>query len=336
MGDASGSRGPVRRSLLVSRWTRGSGCRGAGPSGGYLDPHLCEAACAALPDLLTGLDELDLAAALLDEEPHPHATVPDWRVEEVLAAFGDAVDLKAPMFHGHAGAVSRFAGVAAERLGLSTSEVDQARRAGAVADLGRAAIPTATWQRQTFTSADWGQARLHPYYSERVLQGSPLLAGVAPVAGAHHERLDGSGYYRRAAGSALSMPARVVACADALATRRAYSLDRAASSLAALAPTQLDPDAVEAVLAAADAPPRPTRRDHPAGLTERQVEVLCLVADGRSNREIGEVLGISPRTAEHHVQDVYAKLGVVGRAPAALFAMEHGLLGPLGGGPRPL
>jgi DNA-binding NarL/FixJ family response regulator len=50
------------------------------------------------------------------------------------------------------------------------------------------------------------------------------------------------------------------------------------------------------------------------------------MARGLSNRAIGEYLVISPRTAEHHVQDVYARIGVSSRAAAALFAMEHGLL----------
>ena len=71
---------------------------------------------------------------------------------------------------------------------------------------------------------------------------------------------------------------------------------------------------------------RAARRHRPAGLTERQVEVLRLVAAGRTNRQIAEVLTLSPRTAEHHVQDVYARIGVSTRAGAAMFAMEHGLL----------
>jgi DNA-binding CsgD family transcriptional regulator len=71
-----------------------------------------------------------------------------------------------------------------------------------------------------------------------------------------------------------------------------------------------------------------TRGSRPSGLTRRQVEVLRLLAAGRSNREIAAVLVISPRTAEHHVQDVYARIGVSSRAGAAVFAMEHGLLGP--------
>lgn len=62
------------------------------------------------------------------------------------------------------------------------------------------------------------------------------------------------------------------------------------------------------------------------GLSEREVDVLRLVAMGLSNREIARKLHISPRTAEHHVQHVYAKIDLSTRAGAALFAMEHGLL----------
>jgi DNA-binding NarL/FixJ family response regulator len=54
--------------------------------------------------------------------------------------------------------------------------------------------------------------------------------------------------------------------------------------------------------------------------------VLRLVAAGRTNRQIADELSLSPRTVEHHVQDVYARIGVSTRAAAAMFAMEHGLL----------
>jgi DNA-binding NarL/FixJ family response regulator len=82
---------------------------------------------------------------------------------------------------------------------------------------------------------------------------------------------------------------------------------------------------VDAVLAAAAGNTR-VRRPRPAGLTERQVQVLRLVARGLSNRAIAAELVISPRTAEHHVQDVYARLGVSSRAAATLLAMQHGVL----------
>ena len=67
-------------------------------------------------------------------------------------------------------------------------------------------------------------------------------------------------------------------------------------------------------------------RPWPAGLSDREVEVLRLVASGPSNRQIADTLVISPRTAEHHVQHVYTKIGVSTRAAAAMFAMQHGLL----------
>jgi DNA-binding NarL/FixJ family response regulator len=74
------------------------------------------------------------------------------------------------------------------------------------------------------------------------------------------------------------------------------------------------------------------RLSWPAGLSEREVDVLRLVARGMSNREVAGQLFISRRTAEHHVQNIYAKIGSSTRAAAAMFAMEHGLLRSIGEG----
>jgi DNA-binding NarL/FixJ family response regulator len=92
------------------------------------------------------------------------------------------------------------------------------------------------------------------------------------------------------------------------------------------ASARLDADAVRAVIEAAGGSSAPVRAPRPDGLTERQVEVLRLVARGLSNPEIARRLVISRRTAEHHVQDVYARIGVSSRAAAALYALEHDLL----------
>jgi DNA-binding CsgD family transcriptional regulator len=67
-------------------------------------------------------------------------------------------------------------------------------------------------------------------------------------------------------------------------------------------------------------------RVFPAGLSDREAQVLALLARGHSNREIASQLGITPKTAGHHVEHLYAKIGVSTRAAAALFALEHGLL----------
>jgi len=65
----------------------------------------------------------------------------------------------------------------------------------------------------------------------------------------------------------------------------------------------------------------------PAGLTSREVEVLRLIAAGRSNRAIAQALFISPNTVLHHVSSIFAKLGVANRAEAAAHAIRRGLAG---------
>jgi DNA-binding NarL/FixJ family response regulator len=112
------------------------------------------------------------------------------------------------------------------------------------------------------------------------------------------------------------------------ADRPASSGERGASELRRLASEGLlDHEASEAVLAAAghrERPPsRAPRPTHPGGLTGREVEVLHLAARGLTTRQISERLFISPKTADHHIQHVYAKIGVSTRAAAALWAMEN-------------
>ena len=89
---------------------------------------------------------------------------------------------------------------------------------------------------------------------------------------------------------------------------------------------RLDADAVEAVLAAAGHRV-PRRRTGPAGLTQREIDVLELLARGLTNKEIAERLVISRKTVANHVEHIYAKIGVSTRTAAALFATQHGLLG---------
>ncbi|MFL5867806.1 MAG: response regulator transcription factor, partial [Thermoleophilaceae bacterium] len=90
---------------------------------------------------------------------------------------------------------------------------------------------------------------------------------------------------------------------------------------------RLDGEAVEAVLRAAGH--RTTRRpEQPAGLTPREVEVVGLVARGLQSKEIAERLFITPKTVGHHIGHIYTKIGVSSRGAAALWATEHGLLGP--------
>jgi DNA-binding NarL/FixJ family response regulator len=111
--------------------------------------------------------------------------------------------------------------------------------------------------------------------------------------------------------------------------RPALAPDAAARELeAATRAGRHDPECARALLQAAGQRPSRSRSPWPAGLSDREVEVLRLVAHGLSNRQIADTLVISPRTAEHHVQHLYTytKIGASTRAAAAMFAMEHGLL----------
>ena len=104
------------------------------------------------------------------------------------------------------------------------------------------------------------------------------------------------------------------------------SADEAAAELRAdVRAGRLDADAVEAVLGAAGHRVS-RRREGPAGLTAREVEVLRLLARGLSNKEIAKQLVISPKTAGNHIEHIYSKIGASTRARASLFAMQHGLL----------
>jgi DNA-binding NarL/FixJ family response regulator len=86
---------------------------------------------------------------------------------------------------------------------------------------------------------------------------------------------------------------------------------------------RLDGEAVGAVLEAAGQQSPPI--EHPAGLTEREVGVVALLARGLQTKQVAHALGISVKTADRHVQNSYRKIGVSTRAAVAVFAMEHGL-----------
>ncbi len=108
--------------------------------------------------------------------------------------------------------------------------------------------------------------------------------------------------------------------------RDARPADEAATELRAeVRSGRLESDAVEAVLVAAGHRVV-RRREGPAGLTPREVEVLRLVARGLSNKEIAGRLVISAKTTGNHIEHIYTKIGTTNRARASLFAMQHGLL----------
>jgi HD-GYP domain-containing protein (c-di-GMP phosphodiesterase class II) len=268
--------------------------------------------------------------AVLASFAAPRGALAGEALDEACAAVADFADIKSWATLGHAHRVSELAEAAAWRLGLGDGEVAGVRRAALVQDLGRVAVSNAVWDRAgPLSDAEWERVRLHPYYTARALARGDL-APLGELGGAHHERLGGAGYHRGVDAAGLPVEARLLAAADAFAAmtedrphRPALAAEAAAGELRG---DRLDPDACEAVLAAAGQRAHPVRRELPAGLSEREAEVLALIARGHANKAVALRLGISPKTVGHHVGHVYAKIGVSTRAAAALFAVEHGLL----------
>ncbi len=302
-------------------------------SGHAFDPEVARCLMEEAPEILA----LEEGASAWDEvlalEPPRPLMLEAQALDRALAAMGNFADLISPYLAGHSAGVAELAAAAARLCRIDAVGVTAIRRAALLHDLGRVAIHARIWQKPgPLTADEWEQVRLHPYHTERVLSRSSFLSELSRIAEAHHERLDGSGYHRRATGAELGVPARLLAAADAYHAmteprphREPLPPERAAQILAGEARAgRLDPDAVAAVLEAAGQ--RAPRIERPAGLTEREVEVVAMLARGLQTKEVARALGISVKTADRHIQNAYRKIGVSSRAAATLFAMEHGLV----------
>ena len=303
-------------------------------AGSQFDPRLAARLCADADAIFGGLDELQTWQAVIAGEPALAVVLSGERFDAALLAIANFVDLKSPFTLGHARAVADLAAEAASLLGLSESEIRTVRRAALVHDFGRLGVSNAIWDKAgPLGLGEWERVRMHPYLTERMLQQSAALAPLGRIAVQHRERLDGSGYPRGLRGGEISRPARILAAADAYQAMREprpyrpalSATDAAAQVRADVRAGRLDAEITESVLSAAGHRVR-RRREGPAGLTAREIEVLVLLARGLSNKAIAEQLVISPKTAGKHVEHIYAKIDASSRAAAGLFAMRHGLL----------
>jgi HD-GYP domain-containing protein (c-di-GMP phosphodiesterase class II) len=271
----------------------------------------------------------------LESEPLPKLWIAGDRIDAAFAAIAALTGLKSPWFREHSSGVADLAEAAAWRMGMPADAVRWLRRAALAHDQGRVGGSNAIWEKPApLGFGEWERVRLHPHYTERAFAQSSALAAIGALAGAHHERLDGSGYHRGTRGPALDRATRILGVADcygAMREARPYrpALDTGTAEAELLREAKegrLDPDAVDAVLAAAGHHVGQRPRELPAGLTDRELEVLLVLARGKSNQLIGEDLGISVKTVGHHVQRVYRKTGVRSRAAATLWAFEHDLV----------
>jgi HD-GYP domain-containing protein (c-di-GMP phosphodiesterase class II) len=303
------------------------------------DPALADVFIEHGRDWFERLGEVEPWDAVLALEPRPHRALSGEELDDALTVVADFIDLKSPYMGGHSRRCADLAADAGRVLGLSEDEVTRLRRAALVHDFGTTVVPNSIWDKPgSLTRAEFDRVEMHPMLTEQMLRRSPGLAALNPVASAHHEKCDGSGYHKRVRADADDLGACVLAAAEVYtgltaerADRAPFSAEEAAAELRRLeSEGTLEPRASRAVLVAAGhgepAANSGRRQRNPGGLTRREVDVLRLAARGLKTREIADRLVITPKTADHHIQHIYGKIGVSTRAAAALWAMEHAVV----------
>lgn len=244
--------------------------------GRWFDPALVDAAGALEPEL-TGwltLDESGLQRAVEALAPANGAARPA-TLDQVARCFAEVIDAKSPYTARHSERMAGIAVAIARTLGNDAESCRDLERAGLLHDIGKLSVPNAILDKPgRLTPAEWEVVRLHPYYTQRILERVTALSDLAWVASSHHERLDGRGYFRGLRGEQVPTGARVLAVADvyeALTARRPYReglpVERALEIMEADRGTAFDPDCLDglrAVVAAAApdhrAPAPPLRR----------------------------------------------------------------------------
>jgi HD-GYP domain-containing protein (c-di-GMP phosphodiesterase class II) len=282
------------------------------------------------------LREVEPWDAVLALEPEPRRLLEDTALDDVLEIAADFIDLKSPFMGGHNRRCAQLATDAARVLGLPEDVTTSLRRAAFVHDFGITAVSNSIWDKDgPLTRTEFDRVELHPLLTEQMLRRSPALTVLNPIASTHHEKCDGSGYHKRMRADPADPAACVLTATEIYvgltaerADRSAFTPDDAAIELRRLETEGvLEPRAVRAVLVAAGHGEPETRvrkrPQNPGGLSRREVDVLTLAARGMTTRQIADRLVISPKTADHHIQHIYAKIGVSTRAAAALWAMQH-------------
>jgi HD-GYP domain-containing protein (c-di-GMP phosphodiesterase class II) len=298
-------------------------------------PRLVDLFCDNAAAVLAGFDQEPLWETVLALEPGVQRRLSLKEFDAACEAIADYIDIKSPFFLNHSRRVAELATATAEAYGLPADDIRSLHNAALLHDIGKVGISAGIWGKAgPLTEREWEKVRMHPYHAERILARPHSLARLGALASTHHERLDGSGYYRRLSGPMLSPTARILAAANhyvALTEQRPHrssslpevAAERLKSEVRA---GRLDGDVVRALLEKTGHRESARRRTGVAGLSEREIEVLRLIARGHTIRQMGAALILSPKTVDRHIQNIYLKIGVSTRAAATLFAMEHRLL----------
>jgi HD-GYP domain-containing protein (c-di-GMP phosphodiesterase class II) len=187
-------------------------------SGSWFQPRICDALLelAADPLFWSGLRREGIEQRVMQLEPTALAiTVDEQRLDSIAAAFAGIIDAKSAFTYGHSQRVARFADAVALELGLSEQRRRWLYRGALLHDLGKLGVSNAILDKPGALDAqEWEAVKKHASYTEEILLRVRIFRELGPVAGAHHERLDGAGYPKRLAADAISLETRIITVAD--------------------------------------------------------------------------------------------------------------------------
>lgn len=198
-------------------------------SGVWFDPELvtaferAAASCGFWETLSSPFIDARVAAMLPSEEAGP---VDEDYLDDIAAAFGQVIDAKSPYTAGHSTRVADFAGRMGYELGVEGERRRWLKRAALLHDIGKLGVSNAILDKPAgLDEREWVQMRDHAVHTREILGRIGALADLAPVAAAHHERLDGAGYPLGLAEDAIGRETRIITVCDfydALTADRPY------------------------------------------------------------------------------------------------------------------
>jgi putative nucleotidyltransferase with HDIG domain len=194
--------------------------------------------------------------------------VDDDYLDDIAAAFGEVVDSKSPYTSGHSERVARIADALAARLGLTAARRRWLRRGALLHDVGKLGVSNAILDKPgPLDDDEWACMRRHAAHTEAILGRIGAFAELSRVAGAHHERLDGTGYPRGLAGDQVALETRIITTADvfdAISADRPYRaavpIPQTLAMMRATVGSALDPLCFEALEQIVDVRPESARR----------------------------------------------------------------------------
>jgi HD-GYP domain-containing protein (c-di-GMP phosphodiesterase class II) len=197
-------------------------------AGTWFDPELVSLfETLATPVFFAELGAEGLERYVLALEPGRQAMMADEDyLDDIAAGFARVVDAKSPYTSGHSDRVALFTDLIAEELGMAHGDRRRLKRAALLHDIGKLGVSNSVLDKPgRLDGEEWEQMKRHAEFSETILSRIAAFADLALIGGAHHEKLDGSGYPRGLKGDEISFETRIVATADvfdALTADRPY------------------------------------------------------------------------------------------------------------------